>query len=474
VSLPEAVAMSNLTDFIGASTKTLNTSLNALKTFVNAATNAATAGTLVLRDSNARASFGDPINATQAATKNYVDSNSVSALSLFGNSLLQGFVAPSLPTANLTAVFVGINGLTILVVNGVQVSIADGDGRLTHTYTASKDTYIDVSAAGAFTYVPVANNSSVPALTAGCTRLAKVVSGASTITGVTIMAPSYAIVGGPLVNHGRIYLAPNSPYGQPGNGSTLYFGPCFDLGNQISLWDATLGKWITRTFSEIQIPLTGLTTGSDYEIWVHWDYAQQNVVGEIGTVWSNSTTPPTRDTQDSHFVKHSDPTRLLVGSIKAINATGTSESSGTSYVSNVYNAVPRYMRATDTSSGPYSYGGTSPRAAHGDTTDGVNRVSFLQAVAKIPIVAMRKQAVQNNTAGQDTIIGIGLDSVTVPDSVAAYRTYATNTQGYPAISHNYAPQLGDHYIQAMEFVNGGVGSFFTGATVNEMTVIIWN
>lgn len=52
-------------------------------------------------------------------------------------------------------------------------------------YTASRDTYVDLSSAGAYTYSEVANGAAAPAVAANSLRLFKAVSNATEITGVT-------------------------------------------------------------------------------------------------------------------------------------------------------------------------------------------------------------------------------------------------------------------------------------------------
>lgn len=54
-----------------------------------------------------------------------------------------------------------------------------------HTYTASKDTYVDLSPDGTLTYHEVANTAEAPATTAGALRLEKVVTDGTTVTAVT-------------------------------------------------------------------------------------------------------------------------------------------------------------------------------------------------------------------------------------------------------------------------------------------------
>ena len=65
-------------------------------------------------------------------------------------------------------------------VGGVHVSVSVTQ----HTFTASKDTYIDLSVTG-YTYVEVENNAAVPALTASGIRVAKVVTSTTAVTTVS-------------------------------------------------------------------------------------------------------------------------------------------------------------------------------------------------------------------------------------------------------------------------------------------------
>jgi hypothetical protein len=53
-----------------------------------------------------------------------------------------------------------------------------------HTYTASRDTYVDLSQTGIYAYSAVANGATEPATTANSIRLAKVVTGATDVTSV--------------------------------------------------------------------------------------------------------------------------------------------------------------------------------------------------------------------------------------------------------------------------------------------------
>lgn len=69
----------------------------------------------------------------------------------------------------------------IVMINGKIVTV---DAVANRTFTASKDTYVDVDEGGAITYTEVANNAASPALATGRLRLGVVVTGASSIASV--------------------------------------------------------------------------------------------------------------------------------------------------------------------------------------------------------------------------------------------------------------------------------------------------
>jgi hypothetical protein len=53
------------------------------------------------------------------------------------------------------------------------------------TYTASRDTYVDINSVGTYTFVEVSNGATTPSVTSDSIRLAKVVTDTNNITGVT-------------------------------------------------------------------------------------------------------------------------------------------------------------------------------------------------------------------------------------------------------------------------------------------------
>jgi hypothetical protein len=70
-------------------------------------------------------------------------------------------------------------------IRGVTFAISTSDSKLTKTYTASKDTYVDLSKDQTFTYTEVPNGGAVPSIPTNNIRIAKVVTDGTEITSVT-------------------------------------------------------------------------------------------------------------------------------------------------------------------------------------------------------------------------------------------------------------------------------------------------
>lgn len=113
--------------------------------------------------------------ATSAATPNVSQNFSETSFDFVASGCVwSGDSYASTLAASMTAgvVYIGGARVTVLAVTA-------------RTFTASKDTYIDVDSAGTLTYTEVTNNAASPALTASNIRLGIVVSGGSSIAAAT-------------------------------------------------------------------------------------------------------------------------------------------------------------------------------------------------------------------------------------------------------------------------------------------------
>lgn len=97
----------------------------------------------------------------------------------FDEVVISGLTAPT--SANLTHTI--ISGVAFI--NNKRVFTSDTP----NTYTASRDTYVDLSGVGTFTFVEVANGADAPSLTANSIRLMIVETDGTAITVVTDVRP---------------------------------------------------------------------------------------------------------------------------------------------------------------------------------------------------------------------------------------------------------------------------------------------
>jgi hypothetical protein len=269
---------------------------------------------------------------------------------------------------------------------------------------------------------------------------------------------------------GRLYLVTGQPYADAGASSTLYFGPDYSIGNLETYWDGAAEQ--TTTLSEISLPLSGLTTGVIYDIYVNYSSGFA-----LSTVAWSGNTPPTRDTQDGRLVKHSNPDFLLVGAIKAASATTTIDDSASRWVSNLQNAAPRSLTCAD-SNNTWAQGMTALTSADGDTTDGIGRVSFVQVVARQPVKFGNFQTADNNVVNGGFQIAIGFDSTSVASAEAQGTSTTSNATQSLSVEYTapISTTLGYHYLQRLEGnpTSVSTATFFGGGVFSGGTGLVWN
>ncbi len=193
-------------------------------------------------------SNGDGVAGNPTVTCTLDVSSKLTTADMMPNQLISGCLPATSGTLTSTI------SAGVAYVQGVRVTpIATSK-----TYTGSRDTYVDLDSTGAYTYAVVINGAAEPAITAGCLRVAKVVTGGSTVTTVTPLAIAGTYVGvGSATNMrgtGNTVLGVGS--------ATNYFGTdSVIIGNGIAVASATsaavgnvfIGKGIAPN----------LTTGSD-------------------------------------------------------------------------------------------------------------------------------------------------------------------------------------------------------------------
>ena len=119
------------------------------------------------------------------------------------SEFLSDFIASGGVVAQ-SAGLVGTFSNIVYYIGGVRYTATSVPNK---TYTASKDTYVDINSSGTPTYTEVANNAASPALTAGYIRVAKVVTNGSAIT--SVVQSGTDSLGNPI--YGRSHYLPGSP-----------------------------------------------------------------------------------------------------------------------------------------------------------------------------------------------------------------------------------------------------------------------
>ena len=131
---------------------------------------------------------GDGVEGNPTVTCTLDTSAKLSTVDVISDQLIHG-LQPA------TGSLVNVISEGVAYVQGARVSVP-----LTNrTWTTNKDTYVDLSSSGVYTYVEVANGAGTPAVTALNLRIAKVVTGAASVTSVTMLkAPitSYGVGSG--------------------------------------------------------------------------------------------------------------------------------------------------------------------------------------------------------------------------------------------------------------------------------------
>jgi hypothetical protein len=279
--------------------------------------------------------------------------------------------------------------------------------------------------------------------------------GSLNLNGGTLVGFSF-----PMVNNGRLYLTSGSPYADTGASNTIYYGPT--NGNQITLYNGTTE--VTQTFSEVSLVISTLTASTMYDVYVK--SASSTTVVLSTAAWGGLNTPPTRGVQDGRYTKNGDATSLLIASIYINASQLTTDNSTARQVSNVYNAVPRGLLCTDTTSS-WTSATTSVATANGNTTDGVGRVSFAQALGAVSGMQIVCYGVcaAGGSGGQYAALGFGINSTTTYTASGIGNSTVTGDATI-TVSGVFTPTIGYNYLQRLDSAPVSGTVTFYGALSN--------
>lgn len=187
--------------------------------------------------------------------------------------------------------------------------------------------------------------------------------------------------------------------------STLYLTPFRHA--QIVLFNGT--RW--EGFTTGEISLAGpLTANKVYDVFAYYQAATDSVRLETSTAWTNDTTRADAVVRlDGVFVKGSDPTRRLVGTVRTNGAGSFVDTTLNRWVWNANNRLDRPLFRTDPAT-TWLYSGSAWRAANNNSA---NVVSYVDGAGEEVVTATAVGGTRSNDASPRVgYFGIGLDSST--------------------------------------------------------------
>lgn len=391
--------------------------------------------------------------------------------------LVAGLTIPTLPTSGLSITFTGNSAtITIIIAQGSRIVIPNGDARLTETVAASQDTYMDISPTAGVQLNAVANGATAPAISAGYTRLAKIVSGTSTITAVSILAnQTPQIFGSPMYNQCRLYGASGLPYGDTTSTgtSTLYFGPT-EVGNLLSVSNSSSALSLVNVpVAQQSQAISGLTAGTLYYVTAYLNLnigAVQLDTASNWLAWTGNTPPATVTGGDNRKYKSGDYTRLIVGIAYALTATTVAFYPGLRGLWNMYNRKQFALSCADATAS-WTYALTTIRVADGLTSTSYGS-AIIGAVQGIQGEAINLQTsnVVSGTVVQN--IGIGNGSTTV-FAVQGQSVGGSSLEQTIALSYSLSQPVGFNYYSRLESLATATSSTFYGAGKSGMYGTGW-
>lgn len=412
------------------------------------------------------------------------------------------FIADPLPTAH------GGTGLATLTAHAVLLGEGTGNlgfatigtgGRLLIDQGAAADPSFNamsgdatIASGGALTIAANAVTNAKAAQMAADTIKGNNTGSTANAADLTLaqVAALLGIVGQP---QGRLTLTTGTavPTSDVASATTLYYTPA--VGRFVPLWNATSSVYVmTDTGGELSQTTTdttkspaAVTTNSNYDIFVWSDSG--TIRATRGPAWSSQTVRGTGAgttellLQNGIYVNKNAITNgpgaglgTYVGTVASdgssqLNLTfGTSAAGGGPSLLTVWNAYNQVMMRAYVrdSTATWTYSTGSQRSLNNSTG---NRVSFVSGLAQHSIFAvMCVHVTFASAAGAFYAPGLALDSTSTANFLAQFTNAAAtaNVKMVPLSVGTYAPQLGFHYIQEMEFGDGTNTNILDQASAN--------
>ena len=286
---------------------------------------------------------------------------------------------------------------------------------------------------------------------------------------------------------GRLTLVSGSPVvtSAQNNKTTLYFTPYG--GSRLPLYDGV--SWRMVAFSELSIATTDTTKNpaaigaSKVNDWFVWNDAGTPRLSH-GPDWTNDTTRSAGTVLVS-------VNGILMNSVAITNGpaasrgvyVGTTRSNASSQLDfsfggssaggtpallnvwNMYNRVTVGASVTDTT-GTWNYTSNVVRMTNNSAG---NRINFVTGLAEDAIPTNMFQRVVASTAAGVPQSGFGLDSATAFTTAFFFFPAVAGAQSAMNASNTLPPQLGAHFIQALEVSDGAVANTWVGGTYEALS-----
>lgn len=225
--------------------------------------------------------------------------------------------------------------------------------------------------------------------------------------------------------------------------NTLYLTPY--CGNTIALYNGS--RWVMRTSNEVSLALSGLTSGKNYDVFAYWNGSA--VVLELSAAWNTDSNRSQGIVRvGGAWVKATDNTRRLVGTIRATGASSTADTKAQRFVWNSDNQRRRALFRQETAISWTVPTSASFRVANNNAA---NCVEWVQGIADVVTIDIQVPYGSTNPGfGVQTAIGIDSTSAfTLPqlNGTLANRDDVAGA-GYGYVNAKYAGISADGYHKA--------------------------
>lgn len=238
--------------------------------------------------------------------------------------------------------------------------------------------------------------------------------------------------------------------------TTVYYVPYRNA--RVPLWNGS--TWVSTPLGTPSVAIGTVTAGTVFDIFA---YLSAGMVLIEKLAWTNATTRATAvdmpaGTGAEFPTKNGDKTRLYVGTVVATTTTTVPDTLSERCVWNMYNRVPKVIRALETADF-WTYGSSTLRPLNNNTNNRVRWVlgqdeDCIDIGLFVPTVS---------SSGSIPTVAIGIDSTTAAVA-GCIKTYTQDNGISTATAASIAawrgnPGIGYRYAQALEASSGGTPTF---------------